>query len=142
NSLRSLFSLCHIVLFFFFQAEDGIRDFHVTGVQTCALPISIHSAPQWRPCGRREWRATRQRERPPPVLGPYPVAPAHSPRRCLIPLAGPLPQPPLRNTRAAPHRPGKPVTISVGPRRGLSAPDHKDRPWSSSCPGRRNSSVV
>src|SRR5690606_39923610 len=27
-------------LFFFFQAEDGIRDFHVTGVQTCALPIS------------------------------------------------------------------------------------------------------
>src|SRR5690606_40562928 len=27
-------------LYFFFQAEDGIRDFHVTGVQTCALPIS------------------------------------------------------------------------------------------------------
>src|SRR5690606_40974379 len=27
-------------LFFFFQAEDGIRAFHVTGVQTCALPIS------------------------------------------------------------------------------------------------------
>src|SRR5690606_21904813 len=26
--------------FCFFQAEDGIRDFHVTGVQTCALPIS------------------------------------------------------------------------------------------------------
>src|SRR5690606_40167303 len=24
---------------FFFQAADGIRDFHVTGVQTCALPI-------------------------------------------------------------------------------------------------------
>src|SRR5439155_18300555 len=28
------------VIFFFFQAEDGIRDGHVTGVQTCALPIS------------------------------------------------------------------------------------------------------
>src|SRR5690606_40088941 len=28
---------------FFFQAEDGIRDFHVTGVQTCALPISEKS---------------------------------------------------------------------------------------------------
>src|SRR5690606_40640586 len=28
-------------IFFFFQAEDGIRDFHVTGVQTCALPISV-----------------------------------------------------------------------------------------------------
>src|SRR5256885_7398346 len=28
------------MLFFFFQAEDGIRDYKVTGVQTCALPIS------------------------------------------------------------------------------------------------------
>src|SRR5215467_9399122 len=27
--------------FFFFQAEDGIRDYKVTGVQTCALPISV-----------------------------------------------------------------------------------------------------
>src|SRR5262249_57028265 len=33
---------CNFVLFmffFFFQAEDGIRDWSVTGVQTCALPI-------------------------------------------------------------------------------------------------------
>src|SRR5258706_7874258 len=30
--------------FFFFQAEDGIRDWSVTGVQTCALPISSTSA--------------------------------------------------------------------------------------------------
>src|SRR5699024_5623091 len=29
-------------LFFFFQAEDGIRDRNVTGVQTCALPIMIY----------------------------------------------------------------------------------------------------
>src|SRR5690606_39537884 len=29
---------------YFFQAEDGIRDFHVTGVQTCALPISARAA--------------------------------------------------------------------------------------------------
>src|SRR5690606_40076647 len=28
-----------LCVLFFFQAEDGIRDFHVTGVQTCALPI-------------------------------------------------------------------------------------------------------
>src|SRR5204863_6907277 len=28
-----------IFFFFFFQAEDGIRDLYVTGVQTCALPI-------------------------------------------------------------------------------------------------------
>src|SRR5205807_5975611 len=31
--------LIHSILFFFFQAEDGIRDYKVTGVQTCALPI-------------------------------------------------------------------------------------------------------
>src|SRR6266496_5222645 len=31
-----------MALFFFFQAEDGIRDLYVTGVQTCALPISAH----------------------------------------------------------------------------------------------------
>src|SRR5260221_1682211 len=31
----------YIVSFFFFQAEDGIRDHCVTGVQTCALPISL-----------------------------------------------------------------------------------------------------
>src|SRR5690606_40872109 len=31
--------MCFLLFFFFFQAEDGIRDFHVTGVQTCALPI-------------------------------------------------------------------------------------------------------
>src|SRR5258707_9013777 len=35
-------SLCIFVCsFFFFQAEDGIRDIGVTGVQTCALPISV-----------------------------------------------------------------------------------------------------
>src|SRR5688572_32093126 len=30
----------YLFFFFFFQAEDGIRDLTVTGVQTCALPIS------------------------------------------------------------------------------------------------------
>src|SRR2546430_12375176 len=32
------------LIFFFFQAEDGIRDLTVTGVQTCALPIYHHAA--------------------------------------------------------------------------------------------------
>src|SRR5258707_7412637 len=36
-------------LFFFFQAEDGIRDIGVTGVQTCALPILV--TPRARPRG-------------------------------------------------------------------------------------------
>src|SRR5207302_5272758 len=44
---------CFFKFFFFFQAEDGIRDFHVTGVQTCALPISAR--------GRREIRELNDR---------------------------------------------------------------------------------
>src|ERR1022692_5104035 len=58
-----------VVLFFFFQAEDGIRDYKVTGVQTCALPISCRLARSYRafkvpgrmrePC-RRAARAGRQ----------------------------------------------------------------------------------
>src|SRR5260221_7519386 len=38
---------------FFFQAEDGIRDHCVTGVQTCALPISLGSCASSRPARRR-----------------------------------------------------------------------------------------
>src|SRR5256885_7180286 len=48
-------------VFFFFQAEDGIRDYKVTGVQTCALPISKGGVRSWmrnpsapaRPCASR-----------------------------------------------------------------------------------------
>src|SRR5256885_7613323 len=40
---RSSYCVC----FFFFQAEDGIRDYKVTGVQTCALPI-YWDALRWR----------------------------------------------------------------------------------------------
>src|SRR5256885_11045524 len=48
----------HICVFFFFQAEDGIRDYKVTGVQTCALPI-------W-PAARRSAAAARRWPSPPP----------------------------------------------------------------------------
>src|SRR5256885_13100497 len=67
-------------LFFFFQAEDGIRDYKVTGVQTCALPIFAVEAGRRddgsagrggvderleRRCaaGRRRWRGARRRWR-------------------------------------------------------------------------------
>src|SRR2546426_11835321 len=36
-----MWRLSFCMFFFFFQAEDGIRDYKVTGVQTCALPISL-----------------------------------------------------------------------------------------------------
>src|SRR5882762_7595314 len=35
-----MLSYVFVIFFFFFQAEDGIRDSSVTGVQTCAIPIS------------------------------------------------------------------------------------------------------
>src|SRR2546425_1785611 len=41
--MRGCGVLVLVVFFFFFQAEDGIRDKLVTGVQTCALPISARS---------------------------------------------------------------------------------------------------
>src|SRR2546421_7932104 len=56
--------LCALLFaFFFFQAEDGIRDLIVTGVQTCALPICAvrdHQHPPARGDGRR--RRARQAE--------------------------------------------------------------------------------
>src|SRR5438309_5379032 len=51
---------CCSFFFFFFQAEDGIRDGTVTGVQTCALPISrtlrraASAAPK---CSGTRWRS-------------------------------------------------------------------------------------
>src|SRR5205085_462256 len=48
-NLISLFAFCFNIWLngvFFFQAEDGIRDLTVTGVQTCALPICSHETLQ------------------------------------------------------------------------------------------------
>src|SRR3989441_10201103 len=42
--MRNLSCSKVVFLFFFFQAEDGIRDKLVTGVQTCALPIFVRAA--------------------------------------------------------------------------------------------------
>src|SRR2546430_7635884 len=50
-----------ILFFFFFQAEDGIRDLTVTGVQTCALPISsdkVAAYPTSHPHDPRDMAAT------------------------------------------------------------------------------------
>src|SRR6266496_4306986 len=41
--------VCYFLYFFFFQAEDGIRDLYVTGVQTCALPIARRAPGTRRP---------------------------------------------------------------------------------------------
>src|SRR5207237_4620563 len=70
-------SYVSVCLCFFFQAEDGIRDSSVTGVQTCALPICARGASlapcvvhangptaEGRPCsGRTTWISTAHQAR-------------------------------------------------------------------------------
>src|SRR5207249_9367317 len=62
---------CLSLLFFFFQAEDGIRDRNVTGVQTCALPISrlrgeplLADEERERQCGRQPGHEGEPERRP------------------------------------------------------------------------------
>src|SRR5947208_8143683 len=96
-----LFNICYLHLyilycfFFFFQAEDGIRDDLVTGVQTCALPI-------WRAVPSLDWRARRAYSsvRPP------------APRRATRAIS-PYPQRVHRNA-VSPRAPS-PVRPAVGP---------------------------
>src|SRR2546430_11462964 len=68
---------CSVLATFFFQAEDGIRDLTVTGIQTCALPISLFQTlvrpghhDVWPP--HSHWAAGRL---------PHWHAAAHQPRR-------------------------------------------------------------
>src|SRR5699024_1608675 len=103
----SYYRLC---FFFFFQAEDGIRDRNVTGVQTCALPIS------WGSCAVRAWRASR-RGSPRPDGAGSPARSAPPAARSRTPGAG-------RGRRPGPSRwrgrstPGRtPSTGSRTPRR-------------------------
>src|SRR5208283_3493429 len=95
--------------FFFFQAEDGIRDRDVTGVQTCALPISRGTLGRWtRPWSGRlgSWRLCDEarsglRDRPGRHVLPVP-------RR-----TGPL--------RLLGQYPGEPGPDARGPRRAVAA---------------------
>src|SRR5439155_8531542 len=78
--------LPRVTPFLFFQAEDGIRDGHVTGVQTCALPISGGARPE-PPRSRAPCRPAPRGDPPP------------SPRRPPAP-----PRAPGRTRRARPRR--------------------------------------
>src|SRR5207237_5673407 len=61
--------------FFFFQAEDGIRDSSVTGVQTCALPISSRG---WPPVVRANCASPSAPARPTPPRAPPSCSPRSS----------------------------------------------------------------
>src|SRR5256885_5417703 len=62
-----------LMFFFFFQAEDGIRDYKVTGVQTCALPICCCSR-QGRDAGRELHDRLRREQQLPRSSGGLPRA--------------------------------------------------------------------
>src|SRR5256885_5824924 len=66
----------YLLFFFFFQAEDGIRDYKVTGVQTCALPISAEAAHE-----RARRAAARRRGDLRRRLGPRRLLPGPGVRR-------------------------------------------------------------
>src|SRR3712207_7403283 len=53
-----------VIVFFFFQAEDGIRDIGVTGVQTCALPIYDEGEQQQRAGDREQARDEQHQAHP------------------------------------------------------------------------------
>src|SRR5499433_4624383 len=81
-----------LLFFFFFQAEDGIRDWSVTGVQTCALPIF--------PAGlgpSTERRCDCPNRAPQPVQSLVPPAPADT-----VPPRRRLGRPPLCSGGATP----------------------------------------
>src|SRR3989475_10902748 len=90
-----------MAVFFFFQAEDGIRDLTVTGVQTCALPIC--TPPDMRRCMgtprgwwsakvTRSWRGRGARPRGAPGEPPRRPSLSKTPPRGKRPLP-----PPARN---------------------------------------------
>src|SRR5690606_40705270 len=83
--------------FFFFQAEDGIRDFHVTGVQTCALPISMPIA------SRRLCREISRMSTPLIAIRPSHGSKNRSSSRATVDLPEPLPP----TTRSEERRVGK-----------------------------------
>src|SRR5256885_7710277 len=55
----------HVLLLFFFQAEDGIRDYKVTGVQTCALPIYLKQRDRFGGC----WNSIASASRVAGIIG-------------------------------------------------------------------------
>src|SRR5207245_3910137 len=59
------------LFYFFFQAEDGIRDATVTGVQTCALPIYTWTTSRWESLHGRRGRAHRLPARGRPRVGAH-----------------------------------------------------------------------
>src|SRR6266496_5463117 len=96
------------LVFFFFQAEDGIRDLYVTGVQTCALPILACRA--WPPPASPSWSApTAPSASRPPSPPPTRASPSRPP---------PARPPPAATKRPEPARAARTHTSALARRAG------------------------
>src|SRR2546426_5378606 len=109
--VRYLTLLCTFdcFFFFFFQAEDGIRDYKVTGVQTCALPISWRLRGPARAAGPAHPVDRRRHRRGPEAGGDRPAA--HADRVRPDPFRRrqrPRRQRPPGGDQTVPPRPGRP----------------------------------
>src|SRR6266511_3814694 len=107
---------------FFFQAEGGIRDFHVTGVQTCALPI-------W----RRPARRTPSLRAP---QDPAALAKSMEPRACRIGPGSPESAPVAGIPAGSPESAALPVRPRPAPPTAAAPPQR-----CSTLPGRSVDSV-
>src|SRR2546425_6504860 len=110
-------------MFFFFQAEDGIRDKLVTGVQTCALPISSRTER----CAQRTAPSAPSRDESGPRNN-LSLNEAHSRRRTLSPSGE------SRNTATVCGRSAASATASA-PRRTSSTSETPPSRWRSASSG-------
>src|ERR1035437_5340352 len=120
-----------ILLCFFFQAEDGIRDISVTGVQTCALPISIgehrlsSGAGHHPPAGRR--------------VGNEPLPDQPDPDQPLPDQPLPLKVPPFHADALASAEPIEPLLQALPM---MSVSPERVTPWATRCIEPREPSSV
>src|SRR5258708_28387900 len=97
--------LCRSDYAFFFQAEDGIRDDLVTGVQTCALPISL-------PGNQRNWPPSASaRTLPLPTVTEYSLPPSPPSSRELPKAESPVASRPTFRARSLVSRLYKPPKV-------------------------------
>src|SRR5215213_6404580 len=118
-----------LFVFFFFQAEDGIRAWSVTGVQTCALPISVTElvAPIVSPIAEAVGPVvTPVTEAVDPVTQPPIAQPVTRPGAVVVPPAGgsDVQQPPSASSTSvpAPVPPSLQAVPAAGPEAGPAVP--------------------
>src|SRR5215510_8848022 len=132
---------------FFFQAEDGIRDGHVTGVQTCALPISgwPGAKPRWCAGGGPGCAGTGP-DRPRGGAGQPGALPGGLGAALAEPVAAPAesragPEPPSAISAAPAEAPGSVGCADCRPVRTNASARRRSRPGGLPLGGRRSGCV-